>query len=86
MPQSSVNSSNELTLKVETLIKPFTPDRPTHSCQDMNELIKLVKALNKQGFYSARQITVKEKQGKNWVPIASRFNNAWYISSGALKV
>ncbi|MBO6224170.1 MAG: hypothetical protein J6N72_01765 [Psychrobacter sp.] len=70
---------------VETLVKPFTPDRPTHAYKNKNLLSDLIELLNHQGFYSSRQITIKEKQDNTWVTVASRFNNAWYVSTGLFK-
>lgn len=70
---------------VETLVKPFTPSRPTHHYSDKGLLAELIALLDLQGFYSSRQITIKEKQNNSWVTVASRFNNLWYVSTGAFK-
>lgn len=77
--------SNFDNFKIETLITPFTPSRPTHPCIDGTNLPKLIEKLDGKDFYSARQISVTENQSGSWVPVASRFNNAWYVSTGAFK-
>lgn len=85
MKESTSATEKFSDFNVETLVKPFTPDRPTHAYTDKNLLAELIQLLNHQGFYSSRQITVKEKQNNLWVTVASRFNNSWYVSTGAFK-
>lgn len=79
------NRSEFTNFKIETLITPFTPSRPTHVCHDADNLPKLINKLNGQDFYSARQISIAENQDGLWVPVASRFNNTWYVSTGAFR-
>lgn len=82
-PQSTTEKFSNF--DIETLVKPFTPSRPTHSYMDKELLSDLIALLDRQGFYSSRQITIKEKQNNSWVTVASRFNNSWYVSTGAFK-
>ena len=76
----------DLKLKFDTFIEPFTPDRPTHPCENTEQLIAFIKALDSQMFYANRAISVKEYQDGIWVAIASRFNSIWYGTSGKIKV
>lgn len=85
MQDSKATAKKFSDFNVETLVKPFTPARPTHPYTDKSLLADLIELLNHQGFYSSRQITIKEKQDNLWVTVASRFNNAWYVSTGAFK-
>lgn len=81
-PTASKATSN---LKVTTFIKPFTPDRPTHPYVLDKELALLIKSVDDQQFYSGRQVSIKECQNGFWHPVASRFNDRWYVSTGVFK-
>lgn len=82
-PQSATEKFSNF--DIETLVKPFTPSRPTHNYSDKGLLADLIALLDRQGFYSSRQITIKERQDDTWVTVASRFNNSWYVSTGSFK-